>query len=879
MGDIIFKSENARLITRTSADRAGLGDYTTKRNFRRELDQCIRREGYDYFWPNTEGDFAADPGDQPFPWKVAAPGTGAPQEAIRFIGRAERPNGEHAILAGSKTRLWRYVADNGGGYFVADAVVDDYVEENTAQWILIGSGFSALGHRWEHHNIDGSTILNNGVDLPVSFRIEDNEVKPLYELRDQGIASVGTIGEINGILMACDISEIQSDAFQSLMRLPGDIVTDITVSQSGTTVTVPADFFVAGAGVGSHTNTVLVRDGLPDMVITAVTNARMATVDTSQTIASSRFILRYKASQTGATFSGIIIGTAVSGNPTVTATSSIFNIGMVGKIIRFSDGFTSEIASYNSGTIIDMVDAPTYDISGLPFWITDADFDNNATVNDKLTTLADFFTSDMVGRTVIFDTGETRVITKFIDSKNVKVDIDFTVASTLFRLNNETAYSAFTDTASLDRIQYRTLWSMPNGPRRFAVSVPANVDEGGRTVTLQYQALSFSAGDEVTIIGAGESGGNLSTTILSINGPVVQIADSAATAVEGFVGSMIHTDAIGSIVGYEDLQDDSSAILRALKLGKRTLVIYKGTSIFLCSYTGLVEAPFTFEGITIPESVALRYRWSLIDAGGMFHIYAGSNSFYKFDLSTQRPQVIPQLDLISDIFYGQVDLSDQENVFSADNAVSNEVFIWFPSETDDKAICFDYKHETASTIDFAMTGAGSIKKPSSGAAVGATEGLFLMGNTSGTILIYGRADSARAAWSNEKEIFYRRSAYPFSATKTGITSTLISGLGDFGAAHNLKTILRYVLYLASQSENAGVTLSVYGTRNPSEPETLLFQDYIRSPRTENMISCVFRNYYFRYKISIDGINNPLRISAHGWDANLNVSKSNERRQS
>ena len=59
----IDPASGGRLRTRLSAERPGALDYTIKRDFRRELDQEIRREGFDYFYfdPST------DIGNQPFP--------------------------------------------------------------------------------------------------------------------------------------------------------------------------------------------------------------------------------------------------------------------------------------------------------------------------------------------------------------------------------------------------------------------------------------------------------------------------------------------------------------------------------------------------------------------------------------------------------------------------------------------------------------------------------------------------------------------------------------------------------------------------------------------------------------------------------------------
>src|SRR5712675_764177 len=62
----IFEAKPAlggNLITRGSADNCGLFNYTTKRDWRRDLDVEIRREGHDYFYPNL----TLPIGGQPFP--------------------------------------------------------------------------------------------------------------------------------------------------------------------------------------------------------------------------------------------------------------------------------------------------------------------------------------------------------------------------------------------------------------------------------------------------------------------------------------------------------------------------------------------------------------------------------------------------------------------------------------------------------------------------------------------------------------------------------------------------------------------------------------------------------------------------------------------
>jgi hypothetical protein len=868
-----FRAEEARLITRTSAARVGMSDYTVKRDWRRDLDQDIRREGYDYFWPNTSGDFAANPGNQPFPNAGDPDPTG---EAITLVHLARRPNGKHAVIVGSKTKLWRFFAMEEGAYF-AGTGADSYFEEapaanapyyadNASEWQLIGSGFSEDGHRWEALNINGYVWLNNGVDLPMTFRIEESEVVPCYELREQGIACVGTIGETNGVPMCGDISEIQAEYLDELMRPVGDISSDdMTASQSTNTVTTPADFFTS-----AHVGRTIVWDDETTTKITAFTDARTVTVNTSATVTNSKFTLRNKAVQAGAEFSGLVSANVASGGTSVTASSSFFDVGMVGKTIRFPNGFSAEITNFNSDTNVDIDADPDDAIVDAPFWITDA-----ASLN--LVADSDAFTSDMVGQYVIFDSGEVRQITAFVDAKNVTVDLDVAVDANYFQIENQDSYAAFTDQSKIDRVHYRLIWGVPDEPRKFGVVIEGAIEEGSQELTLRFPSKSFEEGQEVVILGAGTSDGNLTATIVSVSmlGRKLLLDTAAETTVEE--GDVEHSESVGSIVGFEDLQDDSSGILRILKIGKDTVAIYKDTCIFVGYYTGLSDEPFRFDQIEMPESLTLHYRWSLIDVGGRFHIYAGANSFYKFELGASIPQILPELDLISDKFFSQVSISDDDDVFACDNGVTNEIFIWFPSDSDDKGIVYDYKQNSASTTGISMTAGATVKKPVIGASYGVTEDLFVMGNSEGTVLVYGKADEAQSSWDDEEEIFYRRSAYPFSETKNGYVSDLKSGFGDFGNPHHAKDITAYVLYLASQSPNTSITLTLYQTTNPSKAPTQACNHVITSPETVNLVPMFFRDMFFQWRLQISGKDNPCRIASHSFDVEGVMSASHERR--
>ncbi len=95
----IEPSAGGRLRTRLSAERPGALDYTIKRDFRRELDQEIRREGFDYFYFDPSNDI----GNQPFPQRQGTLETKLP---ITLIHEAHNPKHETAVVCGTETTLY-----------------------------------------------------------------------------------------------------------------------------------------------------------------------------------------------------------------------------------------------------------------------------------------------------------------------------------------------------------------------------------------------------------------------------------------------------------------------------------------------------------------------------------------------------------------------------------------------------------------------------------------------------------------------------------------------------------------------------------------------------------------------------------------------------
>ncbi len=173
---------------------------------------------FEYDLPNVEGFcyFIADGG-------LTVDGDDPDQLRVTLIFQAQQDNGKVALIVGTPKSLYRYwgLEDN-------DILEDDIVEPDivgticNGYWLRIGSNFTVLNcHRWEAKNINGYAIFNNGIDLPVSYHLNEFAVKPIHELREQGVSYVGTILEVAGIPVFADIGEIVSDFLQAVMELVG----------------------------------------------------------------------------------------------------------------------------------------------------------------------------------------------------------------------------------------------------------------------------------------------------------------------------------------------------------------------------------------------------------------------------------------------------------------------------------------------------------------------------------------------------------------------------------------------------------------------------------------------------------------------------------
>lgn len=402
--------------------------------------------------------------------------------------------------------------------------------------------------------------------------------------------------------------------------------------------------------------------------------------------------------------------------------------------------------------------------------------------------------------------------------------------------------------ANYDRVGYLVMWSDPVGPTRWGASVPGAITAGLTTLTLDYDVTSIQPGDAIRVVGAGLDGGDLLTTLGFKNGGAVWVVtDPAETTVTD--AAVAKRDAASLISGSYPLLDDSTSIVRGVKLGDQALIA-KTSGFIVAQFTGDRARPFTFERVYGTESGddTVYYRWTLVAVGKEYVLYAGKKDFYRFDLVSRIPRLHPKLLLCSNLFYENADITKFEEVFAADNGLTAEIWISIPWNASDCMLCFDYLFNTVSTVTELYTAAATVDRPVALVEPSYSahpETWFVMAAANATLL-----RSNLTLW-----------------TRRGATyvSDLLMGLSDFGDPMNEKHINQYVLLPASQSPDTPVTLNFLTVRNPSETAADISGSptVMATPRTKNTVYLHTLAHLIQERIRVSSSAN-FRMSRRVW---------------
>ena len=436
-------------------------------------------------------------------------------------------------------------------------------------------------------------------------------------------------------------------------------------------------------------------------------------------------------------------------------------------------------------------------------------------------------------------------------------------------MNGATPYGVVPD-GICNRIRQRHIWSEHGQPRNWAPVFTATLAAVTSTIQLPFPSSVFVANEtRIAVDGGGINGGTLGGETGYESGILVTAVAGAQISLEKETAAgltyprtvrVMRFADTSSIVGYNDMTDDGSAIIKALAL-RDVFVVYRDTGIFVGRYTAVLEQPFLFKrvynGLNVPY-----YPDTVIEVQGVGHLYCGQKRFFLFD-GIDEPKIFQTLDLArkSFLFYAS---ADRYSAFALQQPETREVWFGTPSYT----LCYDYESKTASAINTGITAAAQITMPETG------EQRLLLANVESDVS-YGVLTSVYSPSRQMTFSYLHRFQEKFSSLglygggmftrypwNDGMNpeqydSVLVSGLWSLGDDFNEKTIRSYVLQLASGSAASGWAIKVKLTarHEANEEGRTLFERTVTPPDFTNgrlMLPIYFNGTFFQDEIMISG---------------------------
>ena len=373
-------------------------------------------------------------------------------------------------------------------------------------------------------------------------------------------------------------------------------------------------------------------------------------------------------------------------------------------------------------------------------------------------------------------------------------------------MNGATPYGPVPD-AQCNRFRYRHIWSEFGRPRDWAPVFSVTLNSASTAITLPFPSSVFHANEtRVAVIGGGVNGGTLGgetgyesgVLVTSVAGATIALEKSTATLTYPRQVKVCRFADVSSIVGYNDITDDGSAVLKALPL-RDTFVLYRETGIFIGRYSAQMEQPFPFKRAFRGKNINVPYDPdTLIDVEGLGHLFAGrkpdgeedsGGHFFLFD-GVDEPRRIMSLDVSSETFFKSV--TDQASAFACHQPNTGE--IWFCSPT--MVLAYDVTTKTCSEIDAAVTAAALVKNPAG------SDKRFVLA-TGGALATYGGT-------------FFRFGA--------GVAARITFGLWSMGDEWNDKEIRGYSVLLSNKRTPIPLVVSLDATHDASVAPERLFSE-------------------------------------------------------
>jgi len=495
--------QGGKLIGGLAEDTGAEPNYSIKKNFRRELDVEMRREGWSLFNPK----FDKNPLNMPL----------YEDDDVTLFFQFSRPNGDTALLAAAGDKLYRLFANND---------LADYLD---GEWIVPDANKNDGYHQGGSFSFNWK-IIQEGVTVPGSIRsIELLSEGEYFSEDSQPVVSIDGVGKASASIVGSEIEPPQGEGAPSITgAYTGKRRRNYSVDVNGSS-------FNLYRGAGEY-RTPLIENG--EISSTAVNfDYGMAISFPKATYETERFQWVAKPRRVGE----ITItdkGKDYTRPPEVTIEDTVGNgTGAIAKVNLFENNRWEAVALNGYAICNNGIDLP---------YIYREEWEKSEQIYAlrELGIVRVGCVAEHGGYLLCAD------LTEFADGELERW-------STICAENDIDPYCNISPEIVeeydlvINETQYAIVWSAPGDPREWGVSANGSISAGSNKwiPALPNVSKSFDVGQNFIISAAGPLGANLVTKITNI--------------VEGSDGNILYFELADSASGEASTHDDVTDTPRA----------------------------------------------------------------------------------------------------------------------------------------------------------------------------------------------------------------------------------------------------------------------------------------------------------------------------